>query len=180
MKPTEIQIHCAFTEMVALEKINANPKNINRHPPIQIELFTKILKKSGFRRPIIVSKRSGFVTRGHGLLMACMKLGLKEAPVEYQEYKTEAKEIEDMLADNELARHSYTEHHELAAILSELDAQLGGDLEAVGLSEEDIKALLDPTIVQGMSNEMDDKSTLVKCPHCGEEFKAPPAKIKKN
>jgi len=65
--------------MVDIEKLVGNPSNPNKHPQKQIELPDKIIKAQGWRNPIVVSKRSGFVVKGHGRLAAARLLGLEYA-----------------------------------------------------------------------------------------------------
>lgn len=103
---TDIEIKCAFTELVDVYTLQPNPKNPNQHPEKQIELLTKIIRYSGFRSPIVVSKRSGFVVKGHARLLAAKLLNMEKAPVDYQDYKDEAQEYADMVADNAIAEMS--------------------------------------------------------------------------
>lgn len=103
-----MKFNCAYTEIVELHKLQPNPKNPNTHPDRQIELLAKIIDYQGQRSPIVVSKRSGFITKGHGRLMAIQKLGWEKAAVDYQDYDSEAQEYADIVADNkisELAKH---------------------------------------------------------------------------
>ena len=99
-----MQFNCSYTELVNISKLIPNPKNANKHPPKQIERLAKIIDFQGQRSPIVVSKRSGFITKGHGRLLAMHKLGWTEVAVDYQDYLSEALEYADMIADNEIAR----------------------------------------------------------------------------
>lgn len=72
----EIPVFCAHDEIVDTLKLVPNPKNPNKHPQEQIELLTRIIKATGWRQPITVSKRSGFVVKGHGRLLAAVGGGL--------------------------------------------------------------------------------------------------------
>jgi hypothetical protein len=77
-----IEVHCAYDELVSLEKLVPNPRNPNTHPENQIRLLAKIIEAQGWRAPITVSKRSGFIVRGHGRLEAARVLKCESAPVE--------------------------------------------------------------------------------------------------
>jgi DNA modification methylase len=66
-------------------------------------MLSKIIKYQGQRAPIVVSNRSGFITKGHGRLMALQKLGFDKVAVDYQDYSDEAQEYADMIADNKIA-----------------------------------------------------------------------------
>lgn len=89
--------------MVAVKDLRPHPKNRNKHPQEQIDRFCKILKEQGIRRPVRISKLSGYITAGHGLLLAAKKLKLKELPCDFQDYKDESQEYADIQADNALA-----------------------------------------------------------------------------
>lgn len=98
-----IKIHCAYTELADITTLVMNPGNPNRHPDKQIELLAKIINNQGWRAPITVSIRSGFIVRGHGRLLAAQKLELTEVPVDRQDYASEAEEWADLIADNRIA-----------------------------------------------------------------------------
>jgi len=85
-----IPIHCAHDEIADITTLVPNPRNPNRHPDKQIELLSKIIQNQGWRAPITVSTRSGFIVRGHGRLLAAQKLGLTQVTVDRQDYVTEA------------------------------------------------------------------------------------------
>lgn len=116
-----IPVFCAHDEIVSLEKLVPNPKNPNEHPDDQVDLLAKIIKATGWRQPITVSKRSGFVVKGHGRLLAAIRGGMTSAPVDYQEYASEAEEYADLVADNRLAELSEINNAKLASIFKEID-----------------------------------------------------------
>ena len=93
-------------ELVDIDKVVVNPKNRNVHSEKQIEVLSKLIKVRGFRNPLIVSKRSGFLVAGHGRLKSAKKLGLSKLPVMYQDFESEADEYAFMISDNEIARHA--------------------------------------------------------------------------
>jgi len=115
------QVFCSHTEIVELGKIIPNPRNPNTHPAKQVELLAKIIAAQGWRAPITVSKRSGFIVRGHARYAAAVKLGLTEAPVDYQDYASEAAEWADMIADNRLAELAVIDRAALKDLLGEMD-----------------------------------------------------------
>lgn len=69
-----VPVFCAHDAIVPLKDLRPNPKNPNQHPPEQIKLLASIIRATGWRAPITVSKRSGLVTKGHGRLMAAQLL----------------------------------------------------------------------------------------------------------
>ena len=134
------KIYCAHTDVVATDSLIENPRNPNRHPEDQIIALAKIIRHQGWRNPIVVSRRSGFVVKGHGRLLAARMLGLEEVPVDYQDYENEAAEWADMVADNKIAELSNMDEEELNAIIRELDGQI--DLELTGFQTPEINNIL--------------------------------------
>lgn len=122
------KVRCEHTEMVELHKLQPNPKNPNKHPEKQIERLAQIIDYQGMRSPIVVSKRSGFITKGHGRLEALKRLGWESAPVEYQDYDSDAMEYADIVADNEIARWATTDLAMVNADILELGPELEIDL----------------------------------------------------
>lgn len=90
-------------EWIKISELKPHPKNPNKHDSSQIERLIKIIKAYGWRHPIIISKQSGYIIVGHGRLEAAKKMGLKEVPVHYQDYKDESEEYGFMVADNSIA-----------------------------------------------------------------------------
>ena len=117
-----------------------NPRNPNKHPERQIAALAEIIKHQGWRNPIVVSRRSGFVVKGHGRLLAARLLGEAKVPVDYQDYDNEASEWADMIADNKIAELSEMDSGELQSLLRELDGNI--DLELTGFSDDEINKML--------------------------------------
>lgn len=101
-----MNIHCKYDKLVKPSDLRPHPRNPNIHPKSQIELLSKVLSEHGWRAPIVVSKRSNLIIKGHGRLAAAKVAGFEKCPVEYQDYKTEDEENADLLADNKLAELS--------------------------------------------------------------------------
>jgi len=99
-----MKIDCAYDELVPLEKLVPNPRNNNKHSKEQIELLAKHITAHGYRYPIVVSNRSGFIVSGHARLEALSFLKEEKAPVDFQDFETEAEEYQVLTSDNELAR----------------------------------------------------------------------------
>lgn len=134
-------VYCAHSQMVEIEKVVPNPRNPNKHSEKQIALLSKIIAAQGWRAPITVSTRSGFIVRGHGRLLAARKLGLAEVPVDYQAYETEAAEWADLIADNRLSELSETDELLLKDLLQELGTgEL--DLELTAYTADEIDQML--------------------------------------
>nr|DAY74271.1 MAG TPA: ParB protein [Caudoviricetes sp.] len=173
-----IKILCSYTQLVQIEKLVENPKNPNKHPEKQIVLLSKIIMAQGFRRPIVVSKRSGFVIIGHGRLAAAKYLNMEAVPVDYQDYENEAAEWADMVADNKIAELAEFDNASLSDLLNELDACEDFDEELFGMVQSDIDKLmgrLERAEQKNNSQEIalnafDDDKFEHCCPRCGFRF----------
>lgn len=136
-----IPVHCAFTEIADITTVVPNPRNPNQHPKKQIELLAKIIKNQGWRAPITVSSRSGFVVRGHGRLLAAQLLGVGQVPVDRQNYATEAEEWADLVADNRIAELSQIDDALLAELVTDISAS-DYDLGLTGYNDKQLDNLM--------------------------------------
>jgi DNA modification methylase len=136
-----MNIHCTYTDLVDPASLTPNHRNPNRHPDRQIALLAKMIEHQGWRTPITVSNRSGFVVRGHGRLQAALKLGVELVPVDRQDYAAEADEWSDLVADNRIAELVEMDDDLLKGLLQELDAS-GLDMDLTGFDESALDDLL--------------------------------------
>lgn len=136
-----IPVYCAFDELVDIIVPVPNPRNPSQHPQRQIELLAKIIKNQGWRAPITVSTRSGFIVRGHGRPLAAQFLGVGQVPVDRQDYATEAEEWADLIADNRIAEISEIDNSLLASLLAEIGST-DFDIDLTGFSGKQIDNLL--------------------------------------
>lgn len=169
-----MKIECAYDELIDIHKLQPNPKNPNKHPEKQIALLAKIIDYQGQRSPIVVSKLSGFITKGHGRLDALKRLGWPQAAVDYQEYTDEAQEYADMVADNKIAE--LADHDDKLMIDTILADFPKIDTELLGLSDFKI-----PDFSPGNADDqgkLDEKKvTIMECPYCEKSFEKSQAKI---
>lgn len=99
----DIKVRCLFDKLVSTKELLAHPENPNDHSEQQIKRLSEILDYQGWRYPIKVSNQSGFITSGHGRLMAAKLNGWNEVPVNYQDYDDEEQEYADVVSDNAIA-----------------------------------------------------------------------------
>jgi hypothetical protein len=155
--------------MVDVDSIVPNPKNANRHSIEQIKRLEKLIKYQGFRNPLIVSNRTGFLVVGHGRLEAAKNIGMQEVPVIYQDFENESQEYAYLISDNEIARWAELDKQ---ALLDNIDLVGLDDLQLLGI--EDIESLKMPEFNpvgiedQGKLDQLEPK--YITCPNCGEEF----------
>lgn len=98
-----IPVWCEHTSIVDPKTLNYYPDNPNNHPDSQLKELAKVIRGNGWRWPIKVSSRSGYVVSGNGRLKCALEfLKVDEVPVDIQWYEDEAAEANDLLADNHL------------------------------------------------------------------------------
>ncbi len=136
-----IRVYCSHDEIVDVVKIIPNPRNPNHHPARQLELLAKIIKNGGWRSPITISTRSGFIVRGHGRYEAAKIMQAETVPVDYQDYSSDAEEWADLIADNRIAELAEFSIPELKEILKEIDTG-EIDLDLTGFEHDDIEKLM--------------------------------------
>ncbi len=136
-----IAVHCAYDDLQDIVNLVAHPRNPNRHPDKQVALLAKVIRHQGWRSPIVVSRRSGFIVTGHGRYQAAKVLGVEKVPVNFQDFATEADELAHLVADNRIAELADGDDDGIAALLKELgDAKL--DLDLTGYDAGAIDDLL--------------------------------------
>jgi hypothetical protein len=142
-----MEVKCLYDKLVNLKDLVAHPLNRNSHPKEQIQRLAKILSYQGFRYPIKISKRSGYITSGHGRVLAAKYNKWKQVPVNYQEYESEEQEYADVQADNAIASWAELSLDEIKVDLKglpELDFELLGiedfnlEEQKEGLTDDDV------------------------------------------
>ncbi|MEY3788840.1 MAG: hypothetical protein RLZ75_3048 [Pseudomonadota bacterium] len=127
-----MEIKSKEISIVDIDSLILNPKNNNKHPKDQIERLAKLIKHQGFRNPLVVSNRSGFVISGHGRIEAARLAGLKHLPVMHQDFDSEASEYAYLTSDNAVASWA---NLDMAMINSELLEFPDMDLDMLGIKD---------------------------------------------
>lgn len=130
-----------------LDQLVPNPKNPNSHSKEQVDRLAKIINYQGQRSPIVVSNRSGMITKGHGRLEALKSLGWGMAAVDYQDYESDEQEYSDIVADNAVAEWSTLNFSDINTAILELgpfDIDLLGIKDFVVEPLEKLEPLTDP------------------------------------
>jgi DNA modification methylase len=118
-------IQCKYDQLINVDDLKPYPKNRNKHSKEQIERLAQILIFQGIRAPIVVSKLSNCIVKGHGTLEAIKKNSWLKAPVVYQEFNSEEQEYAFVQSDNAIASWSELD---LSGINSDL-GDLGPDFD---------------------------------------------------
>lgn len=166
-----VPVFCAFDKIVKTSSVKPNPLNPNKHPEEQIKLLSEIIKATGWRAPITVSKQSGYVVKGHCRLLAATFAGLCEVPVDYQDYSSDEEEMADLLADNRIAEFSKTDKKKLLECFEQYDT---GETPFIlsGYTEteyQEIASLFDE-YEKNEEKETVKKDKKFVCPECGAVF----------
>src|SRR2546422_10815137 len=73
-----MELHCAYDQLVRVSDLKPHPKTPNTHSAAQVAAIAAVIEGNGWRAPVTVSNRSGFITRGHGRLEAATLLQFRE------------------------------------------------------------------------------------------------------
>jgi site-specific DNA-methyltransferase (adenine-specific) len=122
---------------VEIKTLKPHPKNPNKHSKEQIKRLAEIIKYQGFRSPVVVSNRSGYIVAGHGRVEAAIQNGLSKVPVSYQDFTDDEQEYAHMTADNAIADWATLD---LSAINKDI-IELGPDfnIDMLGIKDFEIE-----------------------------------------
>ena len=126
-------------------------KNSRTHSDAQVAQIAASIKEFGWTNPILVDGDNGIIA-GHGRLMAARKLGYKEVPTIELADLTETQKRAYIIADNRLALNAGWDNEMLTIELNDLLAD-GFALELLGFDPKELGALLEPEVVQGLTDE---------------------------
>jgi 16S rRNA G966 N2-methylase RsmD len=135
---------------VAVDKLIPYAKNSRTHSPEQVGQIAASIKEFGFRNPILVDGVG--IIAGHGRLMAAQKLGLDKVPTIDCSDMTDSQKKAYIIADNKLALNAGWDNAMLTIELQDLEDK-GFDLTILGFDDKELNALLDPEIVEGLTDE---------------------------
>jgi site-specific DNA-methyltransferase (adenine-specific) len=126
-------------------------KNSRTHSDAQVAQIAASIKEFGWTNPILVDGDNGIIA-GHGRLLAARKLGYKEVPTIELADLTETQKRAYIIADNRLALNAGWDNEMLTIELNDLLAD-GFALELLGFDPKELNALLEPEMVQGLTDE---------------------------
>ena len=126
-------------------------KNSRTHSDEQVAQIAASIKEFGWTNPILIDGNNGIIA-GHGRLLAARKLGHKEVPTIELKDLTETQKKAYIIADNRLALNAGWDSEMLTIELNDLLAD-GFALDILGFDPKEIAALLDPEVVEGLTDE---------------------------
>jgi site-specific DNA-methyltransferase (adenine-specific) len=126
-------------------------RNSRTHSDEQIAQIAASIKEFGWTNPILIDGDNGIIA-GHGRLSAARKLGHEEVPVIELKDLTETQRKAYIIADNRLALNAGWDNEMLTIELNDLLAD-GFALEMLGFDPKELSALLEPEVVEGLTDE---------------------------
>ena len=137
-RQNQIKIFCSHKKLISTDQLKPNPANPNIHSDQQIEKLAKIIQAHGWRHPITISNRSGLIVSGHCRFYAAQRLGIKQVPVDYQDFSSDAEEKAVLIADNKIQELAEIDSQKMDDILAELKA-VDYPLELTAIDAEDLE-----------------------------------------
>lgn len=108
-------------EYIAVDKLKPYEKNTRKHEKKDVENIAKSIEKYGMCDAIGVWGDDNIIVEGHGRMLACKKLGIKEVPIVRLDHLTDEQRREYAIAHNATAELSVWDKDFLAEELKDLD-----------------------------------------------------------
>lgn len=138
-----------------IELLTKYKNNTKTHPDSQVDKIANSIKSYGFDQPIAVDTE-GVIIKGHGRLMAALKLGMKKVPVIVRADLTLIQAAASRIADNKVAESPWDES--LLPLELEMLKESGINIdEDIGFSAEEIANIFKDAQSISESNELDDE-----------------------
>ena len=125
--------------------------NSRTHSDEQVAQIAASIKEFGWTNPILVDGTNGIIA-GHGRLSAARKLGMDSVPVIELAHLSETQKKALIIADNKLALNAGWDTTALSLELEALQ-ETEFDLSLLGFSDKELNELLEPEIVEGLTDE---------------------------
>jgi hypothetical protein len=152
---SDIAIHCKYDELVSVKNLKPHPKNRNKHPQDQVDRLEKIIKYQGVRAPVVVSKSSGFIVKGHGTLLAEQQAGMKDIPVVYQEFENEDQEYAFLQSDNAIATWADLDFSGINMDIQDLGPDFDIDMLGIKDFSIDVSSIAIPELSDAEKSELE-------------------------
>ena len=138
-------------QQIKVEDLIPYINNSRTHSDEQVAQIAASIKEFGWTNPILVDGNKGIIA-GHGRLQAARKLKMAEVPVIELKDLTETQKKAYIIADNRLALNAGWDNEMLTIELNDLLAD-GFALELLGFDPKELNALLEPEVVEGLTDE---------------------------
>ena len=120
-KAIENPIHSADKyQQINIDTLIPHPRNYKKHPDDQIKHLCTSITENGIFRPIVIAE-DNTILAGHGVVLACKKLDIKQVPTIKLNLKSDSKQaLKVLTADNEVSHLAIGDDRALSEILKEL------------------------------------------------------------
>ena len=120
-KAIENPIHSADKyKQIDIDTLIPHPRNYKKHPDDQIKHLCTSITENGIFRPIVIAE-DNTILAGHGVVLACKKLDIKQVPTIKLNLKSDSKQaLKVLTADNEVSHLAIGDDRALSEILKEL------------------------------------------------------------
>ena len=141
-------------EIWSIDRLIPYARNARTHTDEQVAQVAASIKEFGWTNPILVGA-DGVIIAGHARLLAARKLQMTAVPVIVLDHLSEAQRRALVLADNRLALDAAWDEEMLRVELASLEED-AFDLDVIGFSDEELRALLEPDEVPAGLTDEDD------------------------
>lgn len=108
-------------EYLDISELLPYAKNARKHDKKDIDNIAKSIEKYGFNDPIGIATDKNIIIEGHGRVLACKKLGIKQVPCIRLDHMTEKERREYALLHNKLQELSDWDIDLIAEEIADLD-----------------------------------------------------------
>ena len=123
--------------------LKLDPKNPRVHSDKQIRQIAESIRSFGFNVPVLIDSKERVIA-GHGRLLACPLVGIKDVPAIMLNNLTESQARAFMIADNRLTENAVWDDRLLAEQLKALsEVELDFSLEATGFEMGEIDVMIE-------------------------------------
>ena len=149
-------------EYLPIRALTPYDKNTRKHQKLDVDNIARSIEKYGMNDAIGVWGENNIIVEGHGRLMACKQLGIKEVPVVRLDHMTDEQRREYAIAHNATAELSAWDLEFLADELAELDLsdfdfEFGLEDEAEDYDYEEQDRIFKERMAAGEISEEDEE-----------------------
>lgn len=129
-------------ETVEVASLKPHPRNYRKHDPEQLAHLVQSIKEHGLYRNVVIA-REGTILAGHGVVEACISMGMKEVDAVRMDVEPDdPRALKVLTGDNEISRLADIDDRMLTDVLKEIkDAEEFG-LLGTGFDDDALAALV--------------------------------------
>lgn len=141
------------TVLVAVSDLAPHPRNYKEHPDDQLEHICASIRENGVFKNIVVAA-DNTILAGHGVVLACRKMGIEDVPVVRLDVDPDdPRALKVLAADNEVSKLGVVDDRALSELLKEVKEYDVTGLLGTGYDE---RMLANLVYVTRPSHELED------------------------